>query len=50
MCEPKTKEQLFKIHGEKLLEELNDSCNLWLVRSSGIEVFNKIVVDAGNYY
>jgi len=50
MCEPKTKEQLFKIHGEKLLEELNDSCNSWLVHSPGREVFDKIATDAGKCY
>lgn len=47
MCEPKTKEQLFKVHGEKLLNELNDSCDLWIVHSSGREVLDKIVTDAG---
>lgn len=48
MCEPKTKEQLFKIHGEKLLNELNNSCDSWLVHSPGREVLDKIVADAGN--
>lgn len=52
MCEPKTKEQLFKIHGEKLMNELNDSCDSWLVHSHGREVLDKIANDAGNniYY
>lgn len=48
MCEPKTKEQLFKTHGEKLLNELNDSCDSWVVHSPGREVLDKIAVDAGN--
>lgn len=50
MCEPKTKEQLFNVHGEKMLKELNDTCNSWLVHSPGREVFDKIAADAGNYY
>lgn len=49
MCEPKTKEQLFKVHGEKLLNALNDSCDSWLVHSPGREVLDKIVADAGTY-
>jgi len=48
MCEPKTKEQLFKTHGEKLLNELNDGCDSWVVHSPGREVLDKISVDAGN--
>lgn len=48
MCEPSTKEQLFKNHGEKLLNELNDSCDSWLVHSPGREVLDKIATDAGN--
>lgn len=48
MCEPNTKEQLFKKNGEKLLNELNDSCDSWLVHSPGREVLDKIVTDAGN--
>lgn len=48
MCEPKTKDQLFKIHGEKLLKELNDTCDSWLVHSPGREVLDKIAADAGN--
>lgn len=50
MCEPKTKEQLFKTHGAKLLNELNDSCDSWLVHSPGREVLDKIAADAGNYF
>lgn len=48
MCEPKTKEQLFKTHGERLLNELNDSCDSWVVHSPGREVLDKIALDAGN--
>lgn len=48
MCDPKTKEQLFKMHGEKLLKELYDNCESWLVHSPGREVFDKIATDAGN--
>lgn len=47
MCEPKTKEQLFKTHGEKLLNELHDSCDTWTVYSTGRKVFDKIATDAG---
>ncbi|KAE9539721.1 hypothetical protein AGLY_004973 [Aphis glycines] len=46
MCEPKTKEQLFKTHGERLLNELNDSCDSWVVHSPGREVLDKIALDA----
>jgi len=48
MCEPKTKEQLFKTHGERLLNELNDNCDSWVVHSPGREVLDKIALDAGN--
>jgi len=48
MCEPKTEEQLFKTHGEKLMNELNDNCDSWLVHSHGREVLDKIAADAGN--
>jgi len=48
MCEPQTKEQLFKTHGERLLNELNDSCDSWVVHSPGREVLDKIALDAGN--
>lgn len=47
MCEPKTKEQLFKTHGKRLLDELNDNCDSWLVHSPGREVFDKIAAVAG---
>lgn len=48
MCDPKSKEQLFIMHGEKLLKELCDNCDSWLVHSPGREVFDKIATDAGN--
>lgn len=47
MCEPRTKEQLFNIHGEKLLNELNADCDSWVVHSPGREVLDKIAIDAG---
>ncbi|VVC44258.1 Armadillo-type fold,Armadillo-like helical [Cinara cedri] len=46
MCEPQTKEQLFKMNGEKLLNELNDSCDMWTVHSPGRKVLDKISRDA----
>lgn len=49
MYEPKTKEQLFKTHGERLLNELNESCNSWLVHSPGRKVLDKVAMDAGIY-
>lgn len=48
MCEPRTKEQLFKMHGEKLLNALNDSCDTWILYSPGRNVLDKIATDAGD--
>ncbi|XP_050523556.1 dynein axonemal assembly factor 5 isoform X2 [Daktulosphaira vitifoliae] len=45
-CSPKTKEQLFKSFGEKLLNELSNNCDEWTVHSSGRGVLDKIVTDA----
>ncbi|XP_050431028.1 dynein axonemal assembly factor 5 [Adelges cooleyi] len=54
MCQPNNKEQLFRLHGEKLLNELNDTCDSWVVHSPGREVLDKIATDAdyviSNYY